>query len=167
MRWLRGGLIVLVGAGLLALAIGVTAGSFSAVSCEDATVSHETIVGKVVSKDGSAVTFTGEDGSTLVISYPGDGARFLHPGTTYRVGYWGNPGDPRVVDLVALPRGGHVSFRRLGDQHRILGTRAARRPPAVDGGRAGRDRSAHRRDRGPRRRHPRLTIEGKPLSNVR
>jgi hypothetical protein len=176
MRWLRVGLLTVVVVGLVGLVGSLVYGTVSSAgygggpACAvNQAIPTEQVVGTVVSRGGSAVTFATEDGRTLVVSYPSDGARFLHPGSTYRVDARGQLGElsSTIMAFCGVPGGtlhvdgtpintGFWSHEQLAD-HLPWMVAVAVLFGALGTGIVARER----------RRYPPLTIDGKPLSRVR
>jgi hypothetical protein len=172
MRWLRVGLLTVVVVGLVGLVGSLMYGTVTSDrggDCAAKAVPTEQIVGTVVSRIGSAVTFTTDDGRTLAVTYPGDGARFLHPGRTYRVDAWGEAGNlsSTIMAFCGVPGGTlHVDATPINTGFWSPEQLADHLPWMVAGavlfGALGTGIVARER-----RRHPPLTIDGKPLSRAR
>ena len=171
MRWVRVGLVAMVVVPLVGLAATVAVGTANTTHdcAASAAVPIESVVAVMVSRTESVVTYSTDSGRTLLVIYPGDAARFLHVGTTYRVDAWGQPGDQlssTVMPYCGVPGGtlyadgtpintGVWSRERLADDLPwvVVGLVLL----------AGMVAAVVIRER---RRNPRLTIDGKPLSSV-
>ena len=171
MRWVRVGLVAIVVVPLVCLVATVAIGTASTThNCAaSASVPTESVVATMVSRSGSAVTYLTDDGRTLMVTYPGDVSRFLHGGTIYRVDAWGRPGDlsSTVMPYCGVPGGTlYADGTPINTSAWSLERRADELPWVVGGlvAVAGMVTALVVRER---RRHPRLTIDGKSLSGVR
>jgi hypothetical protein len=171
MRWVRWGLVVMIVVPLVGLVATVMFGSATTTRdcAASAAVPTETIVATMVSRSGSAVTYSTDDGRTLVITYPGDAARFLHIGTTYRVDAWGRPGElsSTVMPYCGVPGGTLYADGTPINTGVSSPERRADELPWVVGGLVVLAGLIAALVICERLRHPRLTIDGKPFSGVR
>ncbi len=112
MRWVREALVAMVVVALVGLVatlvIDTATSSGDGNGCATSmAMPTESVVATMASRSGSAVTFSTDDGRTLVVTYPGDVARFLHIGTAYRVDAWRQPGEfsSTVTPYCGVPGG--------------------------------------------------------------
>ena len=173
MRWIRRTLVATVVVALVGLVatlvIETATSSGEGNGCATSmAVPTESVDATMASRSGSAVTFSTDDGRTLVVTYPGDAARFLHVGTAYRVDVWGQPGElsSTIMPYCGVPGGTLYADGTPVNTGVWSRERRADALPWVIGGLlvlAGLVTALAIRER---RRHPRLTIDGEPLSDV-
>ena len=173
MRGVRRGLVAVVVVALVGLVatmvIATATSTGDGHGCAASTTAPtESVVATMVSRSGSAVTYSTDDGRSLVVTYPGDAARFLHVGTTYRVDAWGQPGDlsSTVMPYCGVPGGTLYADRTPVNTGVWSHERLADELPWVVGGLVVLGGLVTALVVRGRRRHPRLTIDGQPLSGV-